>query len=476
MTIIGLELNDSGILAAGGSPAGLLDVDGELQESPGIALPQKKGLLVGKAAHSKAHFFPRQILNQAWDQLNTEPLEQTVRGGPQNNAEIVFHHLSLIWQQLQRPGSQIVMAVPSFYGREHLGLLLGIAQEIGMPVKGFVPVSLAAVPYDAPEPEEVLLYLDIHLHRVEVVYLAHDADLIIRDSATTADKGLLHLQRRLADMIAREFVRATRFDPLHEAASEQELYDRLQGILSHLNSNSSMVFEIISGSTPYGVTLERTDFINEANSVNSEILRLIKRMQKKREMEQEPLALYLSHRLAHLPGCRETLSTLKDARINILDRGAAAMGVLQVWTQLAPGGNDNGIQYFTSRPRYRRQPDHDRPQPGKPATQPRPTHLLYRSIAYPITEKKLIIGWGEDSQKNKIIITSATDGVSSRHCTIELQGEEIVLKDTSKEGILVDEQRVNASTTLNLGQVIQIGNSGEQLQMIACLNSSPEKQ
>ena len=79
MGLIGLEINDSGIIAAGGSPPKLLDLDGQVQESPGFALPQKKGLLVGKTAQSRAHYFPRQILNHFWDQLNTEPLESSTR-------------------------------------------------------------------------------------------------------------------------------------------------------------------------------------------------------------------------------------------------------------------------------------------------------------------------------------------------------------------------------------------------------------
>ena len=36
MGLIGLEINDSGIIAAGGSPPKLLDLDGQAQESPGF--------------------------------------------------------------------------------------------------------------------------------------------------------------------------------------------------------------------------------------------------------------------------------------------------------------------------------------------------------------------------------------------------------------------------------------------------------
>ena len=76
MSLIGLELCDSGIMAADSTTAKLLQIDGQAYESPGFALPEKTGLLVGKAAASKAHLLPRQIINHFWDHLNTDPLEQ----------------------------------------------------------------------------------------------------------------------------------------------------------------------------------------------------------------------------------------------------------------------------------------------------------------------------------------------------------------------------------------------------------------
>ena len=473
MPLIGLEINDSGILAAGGSPPGLLDLDGALQESPGFALPQKKGLLVGKTAADQALLFPRQILNRFWDQLNTEPLEQGGKYFPQNHAEIVYHHLALIWQQLQARGDQIVMAVPSFYDREQLGLILGIAQELGMPVRGFLPLSLAAA---APvDPARMLLHLDIHLHRIEVVYLEQGEDLTVRDSATTADKGLLRLYRQWVEMIAREFVRTTRFDPLHQAALEQQLYDRLPGVLTHFEHNSSMLFEITGGATPYRITLQREGIIGEAESIFSEILRLIKRMQNKRGQDRAPLALLLSHRLARLPGCRQMLATLKDARIVELEPGAAARGVPRIWHRLAAQANNQGISFFTSRPWQDRQPAADQLPAAEKTAPAAATHLLYRSLAYPITEKPLTIGCTQDSEQNDITITGAATGVSPRHCTVELRDREIILHVMSDRETFVDDIRVSGDIALRLGQVIRVGNSGEQFQVIACLNSSDEK-
>jgi len=467
MTIIGLEICDAGILAAGGSPVQLLDLDGQLRESPGFALPRKKGLLVGKAAESKAHLFPRQILNHFWDQLNTEPLEQTGRHSPHNHAEIVYRHLSTIWQHLQSHGDEIVMAVPSFYNREQLGLILGIAQELGMPLKGFVPLSLAASSH--PCPQKMLLFLDIHLHRIEVSYLEQGAHLTVRDSATTADKGLHFLYRGLVEMIAQQFVRLTRFDPFHQAASEQELYDRLPGVLTHLQHNSSMIFEIAGGSNPYSITLQREEFIRNTEPIHGEAIRLIKRMQNKREESRTPLALQISHRMARLPGCKEMLASLKDIEIIELNRGAAAKGVTQIWHHLIDQNNNTGISFFKSRPWQPKQQTVDHGNSTANLKSNIPTHLLYQSIAYPISEDPLTIGSTQKNDPNDVTITAETSGISIRYCTIKRQNESIILEDLGKSGVYVDEQRVNGSITLKLGQDIRVGADGERLTLIVCL-------
>ena len=112
MRLLGLELSDAGILVAASKPDRLLEIDGSSVASPGYALVEKQGWTVGKAAEKKAHLYPRQILNQFWDQLDIEPLEQRNRFA-QNHAEIAFTHLSRIWETANHYGNEMVIAVRS---------------------------------------------------------------------------------------------------------------------------------------------------------------------------------------------------------------------------------------------------------------------------------------------------------------------------------------------------------------------------
>ena len=60
MRLLGLELSDAGILAAGSDSARLLELDGPEKESPGYALAEKNQFTVGKAAEK------RRICSRVW--------------------------------------------------------------------------------------------------------------------------------------------------------------------------------------------------------------------------------------------------------------------------------------------------------------------------------------------------------------------------------------------------------------------------
>ena len=465
MSWIAIELSDAGIMAASSEGEKLLPVDGQDRESPGFALPEKSGLLVGKAAERKAHLFPRQIIHNFWDHLNIESLNQPGKYVPQSTAEIAYNHLGSIWHQIQKIGRDVIMAVPAYYDKQQLGLLLGIANELSIPVRGFVPLALAASPGD--QPGKMILHLDIHLNRLEIAYVKQEAQLSIEETVTGTDKALIYLHKKWVDAIAHEFVKSTRFDPQHRATSEQELYDRLPGILFNLQHSTSIAFDMTGGSRTYGITLTREHFIRQAEPVYSELRQLIQGLWKKYRKNETAAVLYLSHRLTRLPGCKEVFSGIKGAEIVELEEGAGARGALKIRQQLPDQTEGEEISFFTSLPLQAHRSAQTRGRPSGDSAKPAPTHLLYRSIAYPISDNPLTVGCASDSKPTDITVSGNTAGVSPEHCTVKIQEGEIILDDLSSRETFVDGKRVRGSIRLELGQTIRVGTPGEQLQVIA---------
>ena len=467
MSLLGMELSDAGIMVAGAGPAGLLKIDGNSVESPGFALPEKNRLIVGGAAERKAHLFPRQILNQFWHQLNIEPLEHSIPFA-QNHAEIAFEHFVRIWETAKGHGKELALAVPAFYTREHLGFILGITQELGITVKGFVPLSVAAIPDQLPE--GLLLHLDVHLHRFEITRLERAGQLNQKDSISAEGSGLSKLFRKWVDAIAEEFVRSTRFDPLHQAATEQELYDRLPEVLKQVRRNSSVYFEMTGGSKVYHVTLTRDLFYQKAAPVFAEMRRLVDRFYDQYGKAGSGSVLLLTDRIARLPGIKDMLAGIANCSIIELVPGAGALGILRFSSRLFEQQAGNSAPLLTSRPLPAEGPTPRKKPEPQPDGQKRPTHILYNNIAYPITDTPLNVGLEVVAGESSIKIQGQIAGVSRKHCTVQLQGDTVVLNDYSSYGTFVDENTVNGKTNLLLGQTVRVGTPGETLKLIACLD------
>jgi hypothetical protein len=469
MSLLGLELSDAGILVAGSATNGLLEVDDNRIESPGFALPEKNTLTVGAAAERKAHLYPRQILNHFWDQLNTEPLEQP-NPFAHNHAEIAFEHFAHIWKTVRSYGNEMVIAVPDFYTPDHLGLILGIARELAISVKGFVPLALVSVPDRLPQ--GLALYIDMHLHRFEITCIRRKGQFSRQESVSSEGNGLFNLYRKWVDAIGEEFVRGTRFDPLHQASTEQELYDRLPGVLNQLNRSPGVQFEMTGGSKVYHITLTREVFNKKAAPVFEEIRRRIGRLYEPYAKDEAGPILLLTDRVARLPGMKDMLGTIENCKIINLLPGAGAMGILRLSNQLFDRQAGSSAPFLTALPAPAVDSIADEASGQQQLeVRQRPTHILYRNLAYPITQNPLVIGLEPVADKSGIQIRGQIAGVSRKHCSVRLRGNEIVLNDHSTYGTFVNEKPVDDKTILSLGQIIRVGTPGEELKLIACVNT-----
>jgi hypothetical protein len=468
MNLLGLELSDAGILAAGGDPSGLLDVDRHKQESPGFAIPEKEHLLVGNAASAKARLVPLQVINTFWDQLSTSPLEKK-NSHAQNQAEIACAHLSYIWGNIKKYGDELVLAVPDHYGREQMGLILGMTQELSIPVKGFVSLPIAAS--HTPRPDALLMYLDIHLHRVEIVLLGQGEHLTRENSLSLQDIGLEKLYRTWVESVAAEFVRTTRFDPLHQAATEQEIYDRLPEALDIFKSDSSFIFEITQGKHDYRITLLRDLLMQKASEVYDELFRFIEKMRDDHAQKDLLTVIQLTHRIASLPGLKDKLSEIDNCEIVELKPGAGAQGVVRIWNQLAHQRSPDRTSFFTSRPWQHNEPDDTQTVSYETSGKGEPTHVLYHDAAYRLSDKPLFIGTDHSLSGTAIPVHDGAAGISGKHCSIQREAGGVILTDYSSEGTFVDDKRIEGSAALKIGQTVRLGTSGETIRLITCINS-----
>ena len=463
MNLLGLELCDAGILVAGGEPPRLLRIDEDGSESPGFALPEKKSLVTGRAAERRARLLPRQIMNRFWEQLSTDPLEPPLPAAG-NLAEVACAHLAHIWEQARHFGNALVIAVPGFFQRTQLGLLAGMAQELGIPLQGFVSLPVAAA---VAGPEGLHLHVDIHLHRWEVSVLKVNGRLEFKEALSVNEKGLEGLYKLWVQAAAAEFVRMTRFDPLHSAETEQELYRRLPAVLAALQQEQAATIALPAGNSHYSISLLRAVLLETARPVVDELLAVVHDARRRHAAAGTAVVFEVSQRVARLPGILARLRQTPNTRVVELPAGAAALALPALWRELTAGRQPAGASFFSSRP-------WNAAASGSASDQvlatPRPTHLLYRHLAYPITASPLTIGTDPPGEGCGIRIEGEPGGIDSRHCSVQLQEGQAVLTDLSASGTFLNDRRAGGPEALRVGDAIRVGNAAEAIMVIACLD------
>jgi len=183
------------------------------------------------------------------------------------------------------------------------------------------------------------------------------------------------------------------------------------------------------------------------------------------------MILQTTHRVAGLPGLKDKLLEIGNCDVITLEPGAGALGVLRLRDQLTDAHFKNGTSFFTSRPWQITESAISPAVLDQTARAIRPSHLLYRDVAYPVTEKSLIIGCDHYPFGKGIHVQATSTDVSKKHCTVHREGDRIVLTDHSSQGTFVDHRPVHGSAILELGQIVRFGTSRETMKLIACLKT-----
>jgi hypothetical protein len=320
--LLAIALNDAGVALASGRSL--------LVESPGYAIVEDGGFLVGEPARRHSKINPRLVHNRFWDGLSTEAL---ARPAPQATlvADLAAAHLAHLWDRRPDDTEGAIFVVPGTYSQQQLGLLLGIAEERRVPVRGLMDAALACC--HQPCSSGALLHLDLHLHRAVLTVLEQGTRLHRAAVTSTEAVGLVSLYETWAKLVAKQFVRESRFDPLHGGETEQEMHDRLPNWLRNLVEQSSTLVEMrASDGRVHAIELARDAIVAAAGDAYEDIARLLTD-----RVSQGPGSLLLSHRLCALPGCVQRLGDLADLQIVPLAPGAAALGALRHAAHLSNG-------------------------------------------------------------------------------------------------------------------------------------------
>jgi len=441
---LALELVDSGLIMV--SPRGHVSAS-----SPGLAIVDGNTVEVGLDAASSARLKPRHLHSRFWQSLGTEAL---TRPFPHHlrTADLAHAHLQSLWTSTGGTAAEVLVAVPGLWSEEQLGLLLGIAGACGMPIRGLVDVAVAAAADRETHPR--CLHLDLHLHRAVLTEMEHGSEIVRRAVAEETRVGLLGLQDIWARMLAGRFVRTTRFDPLHEAATEQILYIQLPDHLAALNQHDSTPVTISSGGRRHTVELERRDVVRAATPAYE----LLSSWVREISSDNRDTTLLLGDRIAALPGLTAHLQETTDLEINTLHPAAAGSAVLHHADRIR--SSEESLPLVTRLQGYDARPPGPvtiavNPPPRGAVENEAPTHLVVGGVAHRITDLAFPVGTVE-----------AAAGEDEGAVTIRRFRDQVVLEFPPGAAVLLNGETLDGDAALKTGDRLRLGSSVDEILLV----------
>lgn len=448
MALIATHLNDAEI--------SVIDSERLIYREPGFALLEDDHLIAGAEAYAAARLKPRRIQNEFWSKLQTSPLADS-RFQHLSTADLVSRQFEQMWKAASEHGDQLLIAVPAYMSAPSLGLLLGIIAEFNVPVVAMVDAAVAATrrEYKGAVP----VHVDLGLHTTIMTRISQAGQAQVDRSAVVDGSGLLALQDAWIRAIATAFVQQSRFDPLHTAETEQLMQDNLPAWLASAASSSKVEFEIEYRGITHKATLESLQIVEAAASVYQRIVSNLRALYRADEVP----AIQLSSRAARMPGLAEMLQARVGGEVYLLEPGATARGLLARCREMQRG--ESGVSLI-------RQLAWDQ-SPIEAEVQENqgrggvPTHLLLGHTAYAVNSSSLALGSQAVETERCVDLGQEMPGVSRRHCVVQKEHGQVVVRDFSRYGTFLNGHRIDASAVLQIGDTVRIGTPGFELRMIA---------
>jgi hypothetical protein len=345
MAILGIELCDAGFEAAvfqeaevryplleGGGPLGCLGL--ACQDGPKTAF--------GAAAEELWYARPKQVTHDFWSRLSHEASPLGPPGRPQSYSQLAYFFLRDYYNRVAAvtgAPEKAVLAVPGDYlldaatEEERIGLLLGMAAELQLPLAGIVDMACAALCdprleyFDRSLP---LLVIDIQMRGVELTLLRAGTDgrLGRHDFAKVSHTGCNDLLRHLTGTMANRFLRHTTFDIQEDGRIAQAFYRQTKEFL--ISGVMGYHYQINTGTRTYELIATRDQLEADLVAFNQSVLQGAQAILQKSAGRAPRCTVALTARAGLLAGLPLALHTAGITRVLHLPPGAAACGAARL--------------------------------------------------------------------------------------------------------------------------------------------------
>jgi hypothetical protein len=273
---------------------------------------------------------PQEVNNRYWQQCDQSTISAN-GAGMRHAADLIWKHLGELKQQHDL--NELVIVAPSHYRERNLKMLLGVAKSCSIQVVGLVNKAVLSL-QDRVTEDGQYLHIDVQMHQTVTTQVSVMSGVVKLGSVEVLqDVGIHSMQESLLKGLQQSFIQNDRFDPLHDAATEQQLFDQLPHLAGQIIESGKASVGVQHQGRLHSTSIEAKDWNQHLEPY---LIKLLK----------TGTATGLKHVFVDLNAAFDDSvpESLAKARITVLGRPGA------VPTNLMRSEDDSGLIYLTELP------------------------------------------------------------------------------------------------------------------------------
>jgi hypothetical protein len=457
MSAVGLHLDDAALaVARDGAPIGSV--------APSIVhADPSDAARYGAPAADTARRTPHRVSHGHWAAFGTAGEAATGEAAARAAVAVAAAELRRRVAPQLSPDDRLQIAVPAALDAGALGWVLAACRQAALPVAGFHDAAALAVAALGLEGEVIVPAIGLTQLSATRVVVA-DGEARRRAVRVSREAGLLAVQQRWLEMVAEAMVLRSRFDPLHEAASEQRLYDLLPAAAMRAARDGSATIELPMGVADCAVTLSRDQFAAAARSLTRALAASVDALRS----EGAPPTVLVSAALLDLPGVVEALSAVPGVRLHSMDVDlvARAASCLPITADVSGEADADEVPLRRGVAVGATLGEARLVEAAQEAARTPPTHVLWRGAAIALVPG-VALEVGRAPAADGIRLDEGLAGVSRLHCTLRHGPEGVQVIDHAAYGTWLNGHRIAGRARLAAGDRLRIGDPGVELALIA---------
>lgn len=207
---------------------------------------------------------PQEINSRYWQQCEQTSIVSN-GAGMRHAADLIWKHLSELKTSFDL--DKVILVVPSHYQSSNLQLLLGIANACGLEVQGLLNKAALAISHIEVN-QGRFLHVDVQLHQTVTSEVEIQAGLAKLGAVEVIQGvGIQVMQDTLLKAMQSHFINNDRFDPLHYAETEQQLFDQLGEAAAQIVNAGKASVAVQHQTQLHSTSMDKKIWVQSLNSV-----------------------------------------------------------------------------------------------------------------------------------------------------------------------------------------------------------------